>query len=653
MPPAKTKVAILGGGPAAMACAFKLTETEQLRERFEITVHQPGHRLGGKCASGRDHANGDRILEHGLHIWFGFYDHAFQLMRDCYGALDRPAGTPMATFEDAFEPCGDVVVYERYDDRWIARELPFPRNPLEPGEPDGMPEWPVWPIIEGAVGWLLGRFGLLGLGGLRWGLAEELLQRALGLAGGAGDIGVDIVAGLMDKVNDIAWHMLDDDLDDDDTRFWLQNLDIVTAMLKGIGGDDLLEHGTVSIDHLEFSQWLTEHGIHEHTLRHSPVIRGVYDSSFAYVDGDITRPDMAAGTALRDTMRLLFGYRGALFYKMQAGMGDIVFAPLYAVLRKRGVRFEFFSSVQAIRADATGATITEVDVISQVGVTDGSYSPLYPVKELLCWPHEPLWDQLDDGRRLSEDPPDFEHVTDPLGRGARTLKSGSDFDKVVLAFPPDVQRTVCADLIGTVEGYEEMLGSFKTVTTQAFQLWFDRPLNEGLGWRHGEDSICGSYVEPLDTWCTMSQLIGCEDVENVGAIVYCCGVMPDAGLGDIEQANALAAENTTQWLAQDAATLWPHVGDAELIGSYSRSNMQATERYVLSVARSIEHRRWPGETNLDNLVFAGDWTHSGLDAGCVEASVTSGLLAAQALSGHPEEISGLADWLNVGPPPPV
>ena len=70
----KKRVVILGGGPSALATAFELTSGE-LADRHEVTLLQPGWRLGGKCASGRG-AN-ERIEEHGLHVWFGFYDNAF------------------------------------------------------------------------------------------------------------------------------------------------------------------------------------------------------------------------------------------------------------------------------------------------------------------------------------------------------------------------------------------------------------------------------------------------------------------------------------------------------------------------------------------------------------------------------------------------
>jgi len=38
---------------------------------------------------------------------------------------------------------------------------------------------------------------------------------------------------------------------------------------------------------------------------------------------------------------------------------------------------------------------------------------------------------------------------------------------------------------------------------------------------------------------------------------------------------------------------------------------------------------------FDNLTIAGDWTATGLDTGCIESAVISGLLAAHAISGKP------------------
>src|SRR6266478_1657177 len=84
------KVAILGGGVAALAAAFELSDPRH-GGAFEVTLHQLGWRLGGKCASGRDmDARFQfRIKEHGPHIFFGFYDNGFALLREAYAELER------------------------------------------------------------------------------------------------------------------------------------------------------------------------------------------------------------------------------------------------------------------------------------------------------------------------------------------------------------------------------------------------------------------------------------------------------------------------------------------------------------------------------------------------------------------------------------
>src|SRR5690349_25035230 len=101
------RVAILGGGMAGLAAAWRLSGPGW-QERFSsITVYQRGARLGGKGASSRG-AHG-RIEEHGLHVWLGYYDNAFRLIQDCYEELDRPStdpACPIRTWEDAFLPSG-------------------------------------------------------------------------------------------------------------------------------------------------------------------------------------------------------------------------------------------------------------------------------------------------------------------------------------------------------------------------------------------------------------------------------------------------------------------------------------------------------------------------------------------------------------------
>ncbi len=49
---------------------------------------------------------------------------------------------------------------------------------------------------------------------------------------------------------------------------------------------------------------------------------------------------------------------------------------------------------------------------------------------------------------------------------------------------------------------------------------------------------------------------------------------------------------------------------------------------------SDKYRLRSDESGYDNLVLAGDWTDSGMNAGCIEAAVMSGLQAANALLGR-------------------
>ncbi len=125
------KVVIIGGGPAALAAAFELTEPD--RGDHEVTILQPGWRLGGKCASGRNQDLGNRIEEHGLHIWFGAYDNAIALMTRCYKELDRdPQEYAFTSFKDAFEGVDEAILWQRHGDDWTCKEVRFPRDPVKP-----------------------------------------------------------------------------------------------------------------------------------------------------------------------------------------------------------------------------------------------------------------------------------------------------------------------------------------------------------------------------------------------------------------------------------------------------------------------------------------------------------------------------------------
>src|SRR3990172_9851111 len=90
-----TRVAILGSGLGAMATAFELTATSELRRRFQVTVYQQGWRLGGKAACGRALRRQERVEEHGLHMMMGWYEHVFALLRAAYDEWERLPNNPL------------------------------------------------------------------------------------------------------------------------------------------------------------------------------------------------------------------------------------------------------------------------------------------------------------------------------------------------------------------------------------------------------------------------------------------------------------------------------------------------------------------------------------------------------------------------------
>jgi uncharacterized protein with NAD-binding domain and iron-sulfur cluster len=147
------RVAILGGGMAGLTTAWRLTDPEIIDEIEQVTVYQRGFRLGGKAASSRG-VHG-RIEEHGLHVWLGYYDNAFRLMRECYEELDREhrrPGAPIRTWREAFEPAPLVGLEDLHDGGWSTWTAQFSPNGHLPGEPlDAVPSVTAVELVHRSV----------------------------------------------------------------------------------------------------------------------------------------------------------------------------------------------------------------------------------------------------------------------------------------------------------------------------------------------------------------------------------------------------------------------------------------------------------------------------------------------------------------------
>ncbi|MEW9919406.1 NAD(P)-binding protein [Marimonas sp. MJW-29] len=710
----KKKVAIIGGGCASIAAALELTRPHRAGE-FEVTIYQTGWRLGGKGASGRDAETG-RIEEHGLHLWMGFYENAFRMMRECYAELDRPEGHPIRTWQDAFVPDNFVGVTEKRGvNQWTNWAAYFPPAAGLPGDPlsDRNPfsvrgyltrcvllvrtlclsvqDNTAEPVpgagesLTAAVSALVKsllqsatsdkmafaarslKYGQLALGALIL-EAIKTLQAAIDRVSSKRD--EKQAASLLDQLAMVIQHQFDLLIasDPEIRRIW-EIVDVVLAIIRGVLRHGLLfaANGFEAIDDYDWRDWLAENGASEASLD-SGFIRGSYDLLFAFEDGDIDKPRLAAGQALRGALRMFFTYRGALFWKMQAGMGDIVFTPAYEVLKKRGVRFEFFHKLENVRLSEDKSHVAALEMRVQAKTKKGAeYDPLVDVRGLACWPSRPLYDQLANGAELKKKDWNPEVYGDDRSVDTKTLTVTEDFDFVVLGIGLGAVPETCPELIAANADWLQMTQKVKSVATQAFQVWLNKPVEE-LGWELPPINISG-YVEPFDTWADMRQLIHREDWKTPPeAIAYFCSVLPDAEIGKDETtagapelAGQHVRENAVTFLNRDVGYFWPKAADKDgfdwsllhaqgtqakgekrFDSQFWTANINPTERYILSLPGSLKYRISPLETHFDNLTIAGDWTDCGHQAGCVEAAVMSGLLAASALSGapRPENIIG-------------
>lgn len=704
----KLKVAILGGGVGSIATAFQLTSTPELRDRYEVTVYQRGWRLGGKGASGRNRKHAERIEEHGLHLWFGFYDNAFHMMRQCYEELGRPAGAPLARLDDAFKPCDTFVLYEHHKERWRGWEFDLPSNSLPLGEPAEIAGF--WNVAEMALGWLRHLWQTLGASVATGATPPSAAHRRPGswLRALAAEIGVLIddveVAGhimllevahelarrhtshperfsptqhradlvrLLDELKQWSQTLVEQALENDAVRLFFTTADLIATATRGIVADGILEYGFDCINDEELTAWLRRHGAHRMTLAEGPFVRVMYDMAFGYRDGDVRRRDIAAGVALSAMLRICFTYKTGWAFKMQAGMGDAVFAPFYEVLRARGVKFEFFHCVTRLRLAANKKSIAAIEIVPQAAVIGGEYQPLFDVKGLPCWPSAPLWEQLEEGERLQRDGVNFEYEDNPLNRRPRLLRRGKDFDVVVLGISVAALPAICRELIdhrGNPD-FKKMIDSAATTMTQAFQLWLNRPLGK-LRWPFEANSIMTTYVEPMDTYANMSHLIGREDWAagaNLRSIAYFCGVLPDRRGDSQEATTARVKQNALRFLKTNVGPIWPggvartggaldwqslvdpsaQPGSKRFDAQYWCANFQPTERYVLSPAKAVRNRLRADRSGYENLVLTGDWIDSGFNVGCVEAAVIAGMQAARAIIGVRDPIVGEdARWLT-------
>ena len=625
-------------------------------------------------------------------------------MRRCYEELDRATADPscpIRTWDDAVAPSNLVGVVDAHDGAWepwvasfsavagrpgagaakppgssplavaelVVRSLrllidffaslpvpdaggggaiAFSTSPVPPAARATDPAAPMAAAVQGAA--------LLGLTlPLNW--AERVVGQVTTLTGTG-----DLAGALPSLIEPVRRSLRGALRAQPAARRSYELVELVTANLVGVMADGLLTNpdGFGAINHLDYREWLLRHGIDPDVLA-SPILRGMYDLVFGYEAGDPARPRFSAGLGLELATKMLLEYSGALFWKMQAGMGEVIFAPLYEVLRTRGVEFRFFHRVDAVRLSDDGRSVAAIDLGVQAELAGGveAYDPLITVRGLPCWPDAPL------GAQLASTEPlfgvDLESFWSPShDAGRRTLEAGKDFDSVVFAISLGMVPHVCGELLAASPAWQSMVDHVGTVATQALQLWLSED-EQALGWSGPAGVTVSGFVKPFDTWASMPHLLPAEDWPEAAqprTIAYFCSVLgtPD-GPGDTPgpegETRAVRARAQT-FLEREVATLWPAAvegggfrwsllcdgtspstggpeGPERLDTQYWRANTDPSDRYVQSLPGTDRYRLAPGRTGFSNLVVAGDWTDNGLNAGCVEGATRSGRLAAEAV----------------------
>ena len=710
--PEKTRIAVLGGGFGSLSAVFALTSEPGWEERYQITVYQEGWRLGGKAASGRDVAEQSRSASRGSHVWFGFYENALGMMRRIYQELGRAPGTPMATFREAFAAGSALHLASEIEGRAPVWPLALPENGEVPGEGGPIPT--IWGYVGMILGWVLeslpqlhrerGSYQAL-IASWEAGTREILVNlitraRKRGIACyGDEAIDPDTISDAMILRASAICATIEASLEDDATRrawispllliaeecvvgllrdreqvtipYFLGPLRLGLGLIRGILGDRLYAPGRSYevIQGEEFREWLGRHGADDDLLQH-PLVGELYAAFFAYTDGESLRPAIAAGTMLQVVLRLFFTYRGALYYVPRAGMGEIVFAPLYLLLRRRGVRFKFFHRVKALHVAEGEELIDGISIGRQVALKRrrSPYDPLIAVKGLSCWPSAPRWEQIVLGDQPEVQALDFESPDAPEVDAIR-LRRGRDFDLVICGIPPDALAPISRRLTRRSERWAGMLDNLKTAAVGGIKLWLHPSWKELTG--DPSPALAGSnFPAPFSRWTNTSATISAErwtgnhwpgsSISLEASIPEAVLSLADGSPGSLERAaEGWIRLQARRWLQSHTRRLWPEgvtgssncldwnllvdakrrMGEERLDGQHLWTAPQRG-RFVLSLPGGDRHRLAPGDSGFGNLALAGDWTDTGLNLGCIEAAVISGIQAARAISGAALPILG-------------
>jgi len=557
MPPGggrKLKIAVLGGGPAACAAAYWLARQPG---EYDVSLFTMGWRLGGKCAAGRNPDAHDRIEEHGLHAFLGFYRNAIRTVAEVYATAGRPIATAEGPVEGAFRSQLDVGVVDRWNDRWHYFPTPLGSNDRIPGRvPPGGED--VRADLALAFKGLLRRIAgelddaqdaSIDAGPLERALAlvrapwREAMASVVAWIDREGDIAFErfvetppaasrpktwMISILKQVRSGLAWYY--EDRARSSRTAWFQWGGLDTLLTIAIG---LLVDSTLDLDDLDdqdLLSWLLAHGLEPEHADISTITQ-VYETLFAHAANLPYRTgDLACGVGLRWFLLVSFGYDGAPAYDFRWSCPETLMTPYYEALVACGAKIHFFHRVTGIDVEGQGdaKVLARVRMQIQATVKNGAYDPFMPGVAKpgapAAWPIRPAFDQLEQGDELARRGIDLEDVyADWPGVGERVLEQGRDFDACILGIPLGALPPIVAPLVDAAGSafdprWKAMIDRISLIQTVSAQLWFDRDaaamFDTSIAAVEGDArparGLLTGFVHPQGSLGEMSELIDIE-----------------------------------------------------------------------------------------------------------------------------------------------
>ena len=692
----KQKISIIGGGIGGLTAAYELTDPK-LKNKYDITLYQMGWRLGGKCATGRNQARNMRIEEHGIHAFAGSYYNGLTMMKYIYEELGAVDGL-LPDFETAFVKKYGSFMWD-YNDKQMKRwPTQYPKLPFHYTDAESFYEatlgyshlsrWiaimvlvilkqslpSIKPLAKSAfttaemssvahnvpseADKFLQDFQETGHA-----LLEALEKQEGNLENGLESMATKSRSISASKTPNIPWWLYNllltktprPPTHTDEERHKVNQVEFLKTLLRGVRDDELATKGFASIDDVDFDDWLVKHGASPELMR-SPLVTLNMFVTYQFPKGDLSgKPVMSASSFVQWTLRTA-SYLGAPFYLVEAGTGETLLSPLYRLLEKRGVKFEFFHELTDITLSSNLKTVQQLQFNVQATPKTAPYDPFIRVKTLDCWPSEPLWSQLENATALKGK--DFEAPHGVKG-SVKTLSVAQDFDSVILAIPPRATLVSAPSLIAQDSNWST-LKDMAVTATQSMQLWLNDDI-ETLTQYTDTFFVAGNYRSGMHGMAEFENILQYEDWSNMDTppkgLVYFSGVMTSphkTGDMTVRQLGNMKARNTAGTMlissgeevfqgAQnpvpttipygfDFAALYPatitETGQDRLSSQYTRGNLVPSELYTQCPPGTKSLRIDPLTPPQTNMTVAGDWVDTRLNVGSVEGTIIGGRLAA-------------------------